>query len=106
LHFIHIAIVHECCNIVSYYSMVTRLGKAIAMEKSSKIRNKKPKINREYMLLYRVGLLVGRGVVESAMEGNEKALAAIEKIAYTPKKKPALVDWLKRKRTAIQKANK
>ncbi len=75
----------------------------IRIEKSSKARNSKSKVNAEYMLLYRASKSLGDKVVADALAGNEKALAKIEKYAYEPKKRPAVVAWLKNHRARLKR---
>jgi hypothetical protein len=75
----------------------------IRIEKSSKARKASSKVNADYMLLYRTGKALGEKVVADALNGNEKALAKIEKYAYEPKKRPAVVAWLKSHRARLKR---
>jgi hypothetical protein len=69
------------------FIMVTRL------DKSSKSR-----FGQEYMLLWRVSRELGWKVIDRALNGDESALARIEKFAWKGRKKPALVRWVAEQR--------
>lgn len=60
----------------------------------------------EYFLLRRVAIALGKNgkkVVEAAIRGSEPALGKIEKYAYEPKKRPAVVAWLKNHRSRLKR---
>jgi hypothetical protein len=76
----------------------------IRIEKSSKLRKSNKQIGAEYMLLYRMRVELGELVVSKALEGCEKSLAKIEKYAWEPKKRPAVVAWLKKHKLRLSRA--
>ena len=60
----------------------------------------------EYFLLRRVAIALGKNgkkVVDAAIQGDEKALAKIDTYAYEPKKRPAVVAWLKNHRARLKR---
>jgi hypothetical protein len=59
--------------------MVTRI------DKSSTTRGP------SYMLVYRLRLALGAGVVDRALAGDAKAIDKLERFAWEPRKKPGLV---------------
>lgn len=70
--------------------MVTRI------DKSSKTRNES-----EYILLWRTARdlgVNGKSIIERANSGDEAALDVVDELAWFPKKRPALVAWVKKKR--------
>lgn len=78
----------------------------IRIEKSSKARRASGKVNADYMLLYRLARAFGKNgksVIAKAVQGDEKALDRIEKYAYEPKKRPAVVAWLKNHRARLKR---
>jgi hypothetical protein len=73
--------------------MVTRF------DKSSKTRN-----GAEYILIWRTIRDFGEGgkrIVMKAVAGDAKALDQVEEMAWFPRKRPALVRWVERKRKEI-----
>lgn len=87
-----LAITSDC---VYSYIMVTRINK------SSKSRK-----GTEYLLLWRTSQELGSQgwkVIERAINGDVKAIERIEKLAYVPRRRPALVAWIKRLKAKLKK---
>lgn len=78
--------------------MVTRF------DKSSKTRK-----GSEYMLLWRLERELGdsgRSIIDLALKGNVSAIQLIERLAYTPRKRPALAAWVNRQMAKKKRAAK
>lgn len=78
--------------------MVTRF------DKSSKTRK-----GREYMLLWRLERELGppgRSIIDLALKGNVSALELIERLAYAPRKRPALAAWVKQQMAKKRRVTK
>jgi hypothetical protein len=78
--------------------MVTRINK------SSKNRNES-----EYMLLWRTARdlgVNGKSIVERAINCEQAALDLVEELAWHPKKRPALVTWVDKKRADAKRAKR
>jgi hypothetical protein len=78
--------------------MVTRT------DKSSKTRNES-----EYILLWRTARdlgVNGKSIIDRAVNFEMVALDLVEELAWSPKKRPALVAWVNKKRKAAKKLQK
>ena len=78
--------------------MVTRI------DKSSKTRN-----GTEYLLLWRTARdlgVNGQVIVNKAIGCDSNALDQIEQLAWFPKKRPALVAWLNKKKREAKRLEK
>lgn len=82
-----------------YDSVVKQVRTMIRIEKG---KERGP----EYFLLRRVAIALGKAgkrIVAQAIQGDVAALAKIEKYAYEPKKRPAVVAWLKNHRARLKR---